>query len=209
MTLKQLKPRKLPKQQRSANLVEAILQATARIFSKQASNSLSTNRIAEVAGVSIGSLYQYFPNKAAIVNQLIEREQTKMHTKILQSLKDPKDSSIDGAIQKIVDCVVEQFIDQKNLIAKLFVSAFQLEQVDAALLRRKHLIKEIEEVLKQHLSEKVNPERVGSLAFIITNATIGVLSVATIEGFVSLTADELKKELFHLIKGYLANESFI
>lgn len=66
-------PRKLAKQERSRHTVEALLQATARVLSREGYDRASTNRIAEVAGVNIGSLYQYFPNKDALVAALIDR----------------------------------------------------------------------------------------------------------------------------------------
>jgi AcrR family transcriptional regulator len=68
------RPRKTPLQERSRNTVEVIVEAAARILTKEGAGALSTNRIAEVAGVSVGSLYQYFPNREAIVAALIERK---------------------------------------------------------------------------------------------------------------------------------------
>ena len=54
-------------------MVEAIVEATARIISREGRGSLSTNRVAEVAGVSVGSLYQYFPNKESLVAEVRRR----------------------------------------------------------------------------------------------------------------------------------------
>jgi AcrR family transcriptional regulator len=70
---RRLEPRKLPKQARSGATVEAILQAAAQIFELHGYAAGTTNRIAERAGVSIGSLYQYFPNKDAILLALVHR----------------------------------------------------------------------------------------------------------------------------------------
>jgi AcrR family transcriptional regulator len=58
-------PRKLASQERSRLTVDALLEATARILVKDSYDRASTNRIADAAGVSIGSLYQYFPSKEA------------------------------------------------------------------------------------------------------------------------------------------------
>ncbi|HWI73039.1 MAG TPA: TetR/AcrR family transcriptional regulator [Baekduia sp.] len=66
-------PRKAPRQERSRLTVEAILDAAARVFERHGYAAGTTNRIAERAGVSIGSLYQYFPNKDAILVALVER----------------------------------------------------------------------------------------------------------------------------------------
>lgn len=66
-------PRKLASQERSRSTVDALLEATARVLVKEGYDRASTNRIAEVAGVSIGSLYQYFPSKEALVAAVIDR----------------------------------------------------------------------------------------------------------------------------------------
>ncbi|MBM4358144.1 MAG: TetR/AcrR family transcriptional regulator [Deltaproteobacteria bacterium] len=73
-----LRPRKLPRQTRSRNTVEAILAATSRVLVDEGYDSASTNRIAEVAGVSVGSLYQYFPNKQSLVVALLETHHQAM-----------------------------------------------------------------------------------------------------------------------------------
>jgi AcrR family transcriptional regulator len=69
----QLKPRKRPSQARSKATVAAILVAAAQVFRRQGYAGATTDRIAERAGVSVGSLYQYFPNKDAILVALTER----------------------------------------------------------------------------------------------------------------------------------------
>src|SRR5690242_13473336 len=70
------KPRKKPTQARSAATVEALVTATARILVREGYDRASTNKIAREAGVSIGSLYQYYPSKEALVAALIERHMT-------------------------------------------------------------------------------------------------------------------------------------
>ncbi len=70
---RRLAPRKLPKQERSEATVEAVLQAAAQVFEHHGYAAGTTNRIADRAGVSIGSLYQYFPNKDAILVALVHR----------------------------------------------------------------------------------------------------------------------------------------
>jgi AcrR family transcriptional regulator len=62
--------RKQPKQARSTELVAAILDAAIQVLAKEGAQRFTTARVAEKAGVSVGSLYQYFPNKAAILFRL-------------------------------------------------------------------------------------------------------------------------------------------
>jgi AcrR family transcriptional regulator len=69
-----LEPRKYPAQPRSADTVATILEAAARILERHGFAGYNTNAVAGLAGVSIGSLYQYFPNKDALVAALVARE---------------------------------------------------------------------------------------------------------------------------------------
>lgn len=67
-----LTPRRKPQQARSRELVRAIAMACERILAEEGAAALTTNRIAEVAGVNIGSLYRYFPNKEAVIAEVYE-----------------------------------------------------------------------------------------------------------------------------------------
>ncbi len=66
----QISSRKEPKQARSTELVSAILEAAIQVLAKEGASRFTTARVAEKAGVSVGSVYQYFPNKAAILFRL-------------------------------------------------------------------------------------------------------------------------------------------
>lgn len=68
------RPRKQPLQARAQKTVDVIVEATARILEKHGHDGFTTNAVAERAGVSIGTLYQYFPNKEALLGALIARE---------------------------------------------------------------------------------------------------------------------------------------
>jgi len=88
----QISSRKQPKQARSAELVVAILDAAVQVLAKEGAARFTTLRVAERAGVSIGSLYQYFPNKAAILFRLQSdewRQTSEMLCSILEDTKKP------------------------------------------------------------------------------------------------------------------------
>jgi AcrR family transcriptional regulator len=102
-----LTPRKLPKQARSEATVEAVLEAAAQVFERHGYAAGTTNRIAERAGVSIGTLYQYFPNKDAILVALVHRhiaEGTAALGPHLQRLS--CGASFDDVLPDIVDSMV-------------------------------------------------------------------------------------------------------
>lgn len=75
-------PRKTPKQSRSIHLCEAMMEATARILRTRTPDTFTTNDIADLAGVSIGSLYQYYPSKEAMIAELIRGMRRQMLTDI-------------------------------------------------------------------------------------------------------------------------------
>lgn len=79
-------PRKQPRQARSRALVEAILDATERVLAQGGTEQATTTRIAEVAGVSVGSLYQYFPSRdallAAVIERRVERDEQVLHARL-------------------------------------------------------------------------------------------------------------------------------
>lgn len=95
-----LTPRKTPSQRRSAHTVEAILEAAARILETQGLTACSTNAVAQRAGVSIGSLYQYFPNRDALTVALIERETAQL-------LSDVHDASSHGSALERIRAMVQ------------------------------------------------------------------------------------------------------
>ena len=81
----QISSRKRPKQARSTELVAAILEAAAPVLAEEGASRFTTARVAERAGVSVGSLYQYFPNKAAILFRL-QSDEWRQTSDLLRSL---------------------------------------------------------------------------------------------------------------------------
>jgi len=122
----QTHPRKLASQQRSRVTVDALLGATARILVKDGYDRASTNRIAHVAGVSIGSLYQYFPSKEALVAALIDRHKQQ----IIQVLRDALTKVAMRPVADAARALVKASIDAHRVEPKLHrVLAEQIPRV--------------------------------------------------------------------------------
>ncbi|WP_164727012.1 TetR/AcrR family transcriptional regulator [Shimia sediminis] len=98
-------PRKKPRQQRSEATVEAILQAAARILVQQGLSALNTNAIADLAGVSVGSLYQYFPNKTAIMVALIRRKRARLVDGLRQAAEAPAED-LTAALDALITATI-------------------------------------------------------------------------------------------------------
>jgi AcrR family transcriptional regulator len=99
-------PRKRPRQQRSQATVDAILAATARVLVRHGFDGLTTNAVAIAAGVSIGSLYQYFPNKEALVAALIERHIEDMNAAIVAELTRVAKQPIAQAARSVIELTI-------------------------------------------------------------------------------------------------------
>src|ERR1700733_11488666 len=98
--------RKRPRQDRSRETVSAILEATARILVKRGYDGLTTNAVAAAAGVSIGSLYQYFSNKTALVSALIDHHIEEMNASVLAELARVAELPIAQAARCVIELTI-------------------------------------------------------------------------------------------------------
>jgi AcrR family transcriptional regulator len=94
--------RRNPKQQRSRQTVDFVLEAVPVVVKRHGAQALTTNRIAETAGVSVGSLYQYFPNKRAIFTALYDRHVDEVQRIIKQTMADFASAPLDEFARELV-----------------------------------------------------------------------------------------------------------
>lgn len=100
-------PRKHASQARSRATVDALIEATARILVRESFEGVSTNRIAEEAGVSIGSLYQYFPSKEALVAAVIDRHHDELMEVARGTLAEVVALPMEQAVRRLVAVAIE------------------------------------------------------------------------------------------------------
>jgi AcrR family transcriptional regulator len=100
-----LKPRKLPQQSRAQQTVATILEAAALVLETKGSDGLNTNLVAQRAGVSVGTLYQYFPNKDALIVALSKRELAVFLAEAEGALHEPTGQS---ALKHLITVSVRQ-----------------------------------------------------------------------------------------------------
>jgi len=120
-----LKPRKLPLQERGRATVDAILQASTYILVKNGYAALTTNRLADRAGVNIASVYQYFPNKEAIVVELLRRHAEEQRRRARSILA--RDDTFEGRIASVIASTVAAHAVEPELHRALTEVALQLE----------------------------------------------------------------------------------
>ena len=127
-----ISPRKTPVQDRSKKTVEIILQAATRVLGRESLSGFNTNRVAQVAGLSVGSLYQYFPNKDALITELIRQEHLTLASRFTALIDKVKGKSAAFTLSAIVAAVIDQ-----QFANPVFAAALDHEEkrlpLDAAL----------------------------------------------------------------------------
>jgi AcrR family transcriptional regulator len=141
--MKKVKPRKEASQERAKVTVDSIVQAAGILLKESGLKGLTTNKIVEKAGVSIGSLYQYFPGKEAILAVLLERQFKKDLKKFKVKLEEitPDKYSLKEGIQEAVDFFMVDYSKQSKVYKELLYSVVTVKSLSFTL-KHDHLVEE-------------------------------------------------------------------
>lgn len=195
-------PRKIPKQGRAKRTVESILVAAAHILAKEGCDAVNTNRIAELAGISIGSLYQYFPCKEAIMTALIERHALKMMDLVETILLKDKDQRFKETVEKLVKESIRVAKTDEHLHHLEFdqiPDAFHLEQVSTTKRYIKSAIQDYFETKKN----EVQTNDFDLTAFIFFNTLVTSVHEVATDKSNYLGHKQLEAELTNLMLNYV------
>ncbi|MFB3041085.1 MAG: TetR/AcrR family transcriptional regulator, partial [Candidatus Poribacteria bacterium] len=136
------KPRREPQQERSRQMRDDILEASIRVLASEGPLNFTTLRVAEVAGISVGSLYQYFPNKDALVYALHTRMVDALWQE-MQHILDPPRLDPRTKVQRIARMFFlgesDQMVTMGNVLADIdpfFDTLPELQEIDAQVLTR-------------------------------------------------------------------------
>lgn len=198
-------PRKSAKQQRSRVTIDAILEATARIVGQVGLDQATTNRIAELAGVSIGSLYQYFPGKEALLAALIAREAEADLEALRRTLADLHDLPLADAVERLITVLVARHARHPALYRWMLTYTPGLGQhptVRSIAARGRALLRDL---LGAHQAE-LPPHREPALAAMILGSAVeSAVHAAIFERPETLTDGTLARELTALCRAYLTS----
>ncbi|MCA9714621.1 MAG: TetR/AcrR family transcriptional regulator [Myxococcales bacterium] len=126
------KPRKWPKQARSQATFDAILDATARILEERGYDDLTTNAVAERAGASIGTLYEYFPNRETLVALLIEREAGRVLAALAASMAPLHALELERAMRIWLEAMFAELESREPLVRVLLTDVPFVSQLPVA-----------------------------------------------------------------------------
>ena len=131
-----LSPRKQPTQQRSREMVELLLKSTTRILVKDGLTGFNTNKLARVAGVSVGSVYQYFPNKDSLLSALIEAKVAADVEFFIEWMKDAEGWSGERRFEELLLAGIELHRRDHKLMKVIFAQLGSSGQL--GLVERTH-----------------------------------------------------------------------
>lgn len=141
--------RKNPRQERAQATVASILEASAHILVEHGHGALNTNQIAMRAGVSVGSLYQYFPNKEAIMTELIRQKRERMLTGVDMALVDTEADLFETALNAVLAAIIQLYLHWPKLALALDKAEAFLPLNDETIQFKDALNGKIERLLRR------------------------------------------------------------
>lgn len=189
--------RKSPRQARASATVDAIVEAAARIIAEDGNRALTTNAISARAGVSVGSLYQYFPNKQAILWALIARELAKAEGKRPAVLDDPLASA-----PRRMRAAVDWHLDARSNVALSKALGREFAKVVPAEERRA-----LAQLKTSRTLRAVGGDTRNEYAAFIVEVCIDALARAAAERHPEwLSSPAFRAEIARLLGGYLEDD---
>lgn len=195
--------RKQPLQRRSKQLVDALIQATAEVIAERGLDETTTNHVADRAGVSVGSLYQYFENK----QQLIEALLTRLSGDIADSVESSLDALMDADVSTVVQGLIETALATTGQKPGLYVELGRnwhrihtLTMIDALEQR---MLEACRRYVLRHPRE-VTVENLPAALFVVINSTLFTIMRYQSLPHPPISHQELVDALSDMITSYIA-----
>ena len=195
-------PRKKPRQQRSQDTVECILDATARVLCSTGYDRASTNRVAMAAGVSVGSLYQYFPSKEALVAALVERHVEQMTSLVKGKLAEVSTAPLEVAVRTMIDAMFDAHAVDPRLHKVLIEQVPRIGKLERVV----GVEREVEALVAVFLAARRGEIRRSNLeasAFVLCNVVEAVTHAAVLAELKDPHRGEVAAELTDMCLRYL------
>lgn len=192
--------RKAPTQDRARATVEALLDATERLLVDEGYDKASTNRIAAKAGVSVGSLYQYFDSKDALVRAVGERHHEEIMGVLAAAAAEVAGRPLEEMVERIISSMVEAHAMHPELHRVLTeqipreVIARRVEEDGAAFLLQ--LFSTHRDIVRKDIDPEI-------ATFLLVHAVEGVAHAAALDKPKLLEDRRLVRDLARMVSGYL------
>jgi AcrR family transcriptional regulator len=193
--------RRRPQQQRARQTVEVILDAVSEVLKRDGTSGVTTNRIAEVAGVSIGSVYQYFPNKKALFVALHQRHTEYIDRQIQTKLLENAEAPLEELIRAMVDAVIDAHTPDPELYSLMFSEVpHRTEGTRDFALRMHGAFRLAIAARTKEIRGSRDPNR---MAFVVTHMVDSLCHGAVLRRPPGLSLNGAKEEIVHAVLAYL------
>lgn len=194
--------RKKPQQQRAKLIVENILEATQLCIAEQGLLQVTTPKIAEKSGVSVGSIYQYFENKDEIIQELLSRKSENLGLALKQIAMSQEDLTLEEIIPLSIQFGFDMMKADGGFFMEILKNWHGYNNSDAAQILEKHFY-EVGLYVFSRFFKHWNFETLKNKSFVIINSTLfTMMRYASVNNFL-ITEQQLKKELALMILSYL------
>jgi AcrR family transcriptional regulator len=198
-----LQPRKEPQQARSRDLVEAVVEACARVLVARGFADMNVAEVAEVAGVSVGSLYQYFPHKEALVVAVVERQSAREVVHLAGCFQELSASSAEELLGAMVDAVLS-FRAQDPALQDALLDAIPLVGRYYDLRARgAAAAKMLRALMEPHFVQLEGGPNLDELVFVCGNATHALTHEGLLRRPAGMSDAHLATEIKRLLGAYL------
>lgn len=205
MPAKKSPPRKKPQQARAQQTVNAILEATIQVLEREGPEAATTTRIAEVAGVSVGTLYQYFSHRDAIFDALQEREFSKALEMTQAILNEGNQfSSPRQVVEQCVKGMLSLHTGHPGVHRVLAMEGLRTTKADRLQSFDMRVIGIVRHFLS--VTGSVRRKNVDAAAFVAFQCVRAVLLARLLEPSPGLNDDTMVEELVDLLMRYLVEE---
>lgn len=198
-------PRKQPRQERAQATVDAILTASAKILRQHGYDGLTTNKVADAAGVSVGSLYQYFPGKDALVTATLlsfgERQQKRLFAALAAVQAEP----IAIVIQTVVQTLMEISEADRELSMVLMNQIPMVGELGEIVAYFQERVTEPIQAFLEARRGDLAVKNIRAAAFILSHTVQPLLQRMQFSGMSKTERTEVFDELTEMITGYLAS----
>jgi AcrR family transcriptional regulator len=194
--------RKAPRQARSRDTVETLLGATARVLKRHGYAGTNTNRVAETAGVSIGSLYQYFPNKESLVAALHQRHAEELLSVLDAALADASHHALDATVKALIHATLEAHLVDPDLHRVLEGEVPDLDRFPASEAIERAVAARVRALLARHRSA-IAPRDLDLATLVVLRIVESLVHVAVVEPGAPVGAAALEREITRAVLGYL------
>jgi AcrR family transcriptional regulator len=194
--------RRIPRQARAETTIATIMEGAAQVLEKGGLAAFTTNAVAERAGVSVGSLYQYFADKEALLMELARRETAAAFASVAKALRGEIDPTPEGRVRAVIRVIINAFHGRQRARKAVLQALLAQGNGSALIVPIGDFISRMRaemDASPHPVSRSLTPEQ----HFVVTRAVLGAIRAGVLEEQSFLKSRAFEDEIVRLALAYL------